>query len=858
MWLTHMDSEVSKFHPVCEKALLAALKKIGIESEYEVLHHEYIGSLEMDFVIQNIKTGRYLCIIEVKRTPADIHSARYQSQAMSYVMESSSNLEKPFYILTNLEYAFVFRYDSSRPRVVQQILEPGLIYIGDFSVFEEEEFTNELTNFFADLISDFLTNTYSYQLTLEQFERHMNNIKNNAPKWKSSLVVLLYEYIRGAFITVGRNELPHDVRKFQNNVERICREAATVNFKDIFSFSTGRYDKRVSIESEMLSSIYSFGKQSTSGDSVASVLHSIVSEDMKHYGEVQTDLELARIVAILAKIFSGNIREDDFICDPAAGSGNLITSAIDVFNISPRQIKANDSNEKLLELLSLRIGLNFAKVVSEDNSAEISARNIIDLPSEYFDDVRVVLMNPPFVAGINCVTRKKELFKRIHEIKRKKACTEIGQMNLEGAFLETVCALCNDNTVISCVFPKTHLVARGAEGVALRKFLLDEFGLVAIFSYPEEGLFEDVVKGTCVIVGKVRVFSDVIKVVSSNGKVADIDLHMFEKAIAKEFSSVKFTHLMPGLDGLVKSKDYFHSAAGEGWRHLCREFEDADFFVKLNIKTNRKLMLLRSIHKNILPRKRGPSANKGAGDLIQLSMDTELYKKYSKVPTLTSIKSPKNFNCVLIENGDTVCFNASKINDKQLNSIISDYLTIPPESRQQQKKTKSKSEILAILKSDSSKAVPAMSVLLPRLLRGKGKVFINTVEAIISTNFYTLNAKDIEDAMVLASWCSTIFYQLICEISSKPQEGGRKMEGEEYKETYMPIIEKLSKHEKDSLVSEISNIEFLELNNPKVRKIDEIWSTILFGAEAKNKVIEAKRLLEFLANTRNPNAISDD
>ena len=120
MWVSYSDSEVNRFHPICERALNYALRMIGKEKQYRVLHHQYTGPLEMDYVIQNIATGKYLCVVEVKRTPADVHSARYQFQAMSYVQMNAGQSEKPFYILTNLEYAFSFRYDASRPSVFQQ------------------------------------------------------------------------------------------------------------------------------------------------------------------------------------------------------------------------------------------------------------------------------------------------------------------------------------------------------------------------------------------------------------------------------------------------------------------------------------------------------------------------------------------------------------------------------------------------------------------------------------------------------------------------------------------------------------------------------------------------------------------
>ena len=857
MWISHMDSEVNRFHPVCEKALNAALTKLSKASEYRVLHHEYTGSLEMDFVIQNIKTKQYLCVVEVKRTPADVNSARYQYQAMSYVQMNVPISEKPFYILTNLEYAFSFRYDPTRPRVFQQMLEPGLLHVGDFQNLSQAEFEERLTNAFADMISDFISDNYAYLLTLDQFEKHMKNIVSNTEQWKSSLIVLLYEYIRGAFISIGRKDLSYDVRVFKNDIERICAEAANVNFKEIFDFKPDKLEKTASVANDVLTNIFSFGKQSISGDSIADLLHSIVSLGLEHDGVVPTDPELARTVAVLAKGVSGEIGAEDYICDPAAGSGNLISAAIEVFNVAPSQIKANDINEQLLELLSLRIGLNFAKIVNKQNTAEISAKNIADLPISYFENVAVIVMNPPFVAGINCVNRKREIFTKTSKLKHRKATTDIGQMNLEGAFLEIVCALCEPGTVVACVLPKTHLVARGNEAIALRKFLLSDFGIQTIFSYPEGGLFEDVVKGTCVVVGKVGATAKDVKVVNSIGLVADIDLHTFGNAIAKNLDTKDFVSIMPGVEGMSQTAEYLLSTTKDGWRQVCREFEDAIAFQRQYIVPNRKLIKLSDIPTSELVRRKGPAGNVAQSDLLIPGKDNPFLTKHPDVPTYRAVRWAK-IDELYISDGNAVCFDTNLIGDEDLLDIIDDFKQQPQKEKKQSAKEWAREDLLKLLKTTRRKTTPAYSVLIPRNLRARGKTHVIANDMVISTNFITISMNSHDDAMIVSSWISTIFYQLICEVNAKPQEGTRKMELRDIEETYFPMVTKLTHSERAELISDSANIEFVRLNKPKVRKIDVVWAKILFGSNADTRLLEAKRLLEFLANTRNPLSLSDD
>jgi hypothetical protein len=693
-------------------------------------------------------------------------------------------------------------------------------------------------------------------VTLEQFERHMKNIIDNTAKWKSSLVVLLYEYIRGAFLSIGRQDDLRDVRAFRDNVEKICEEAANVNFKEIFTFSP-QHEKSLRIDKEMLSNIFSFGKQNITGDSIAELLHSIVADGLDHDGVVPTDLELARVVAVLAKSVSGEIGGAEYICDPAAGSGNLLSAAVSVYNISPNQIKANDINERLLELLSLRIGLNFAKTVNAHNTAIISAKDIAKMPQEYFDDVKVIVMNPPFVAGINCVSRKKPLFARIREIKGENAATNVGQMNLEGAFLETVCSLCKAGTVIACVLPKTHLVARGVEAVAIRKFLLSEFGLQTIFTYPEEGLFEGVVKGTCVVVGKVGAAAEEIKVISSVSPIADIDLHEFYEAISNTGWGEEFTSIAAGIEGISQTREQFFSIAQDGWRIVCREYKEAQTFIDAHVKANGKLVQMSCVKKSQLKRVRGNAGNSGGSDLLQARRDKPFYQSHKRLPFIPSMRNAI-LDELLITDGDTACFDAAQIKDKDLSSIVNDYMKIPVREGQQQRKEKNHSEWVALLKKTANKGIPENSVLIPRAIRVRGRIYVTTKKTVVSTNFYVLYMPSMDEALTLASWFASVFYQLLCEANAKPQEGPRKMEAKDIETTYIPVLANLSAEQKDRIIAEAPNIEFLVLNRPERRETDIIWAEILFGNDSDKRLYEARRLLEFLANVRNPLALGDD
>ena len=382
----------------------------------------------MDFVIENITTHKYLVIEVTNSRRCKQHCVSLQ--AMSYVQSNVGITEKPYYILTNLERAILFRYDSARLRTYQQMLQPGLSVIGDFLSFTDENaLTDALSIYFKDTIDAILADRYSYFLTLDDFVAEIEPVRFDYRKWKSNLALMLYEYIRGSFDYVGRNDL-HDIRVFHGNIQQICNEGSRVDFAGIFNYCTTLFDPTVSVGNSLLTDLFNYGKQSVTGDSIADTLHQIVSAGHEHEGEVPTDLELAKIVAILAHSISGDLNTEGYICDPAAGSGNLISSAIPVYNLRSSQIIANDCNQQLLELLSLRLGLNYASSINTTVAPNITCEDISNLPPTYFENVKASC-KPAFFCRHQLRHTQTSILSSDKQNYRTQAITNNGQMPLE-------------------------------------------------------------------------------------------------------------------------------------------------------------------------------------------------------------------------------------------------------------------------------------------------------------------------------------------------------------------------------------------------------------------------------------------
>lgn len=850
MWINYSDSEVKKYHPICERALQSALDILNLKNEYEVKHHQTIGTLEMDFVIRNKVTGKYLCVIEVKRTPNDVRSIRYQYQAMSYVQMATPQLEKPFYIITNLEYSYLFRFESTKTRVFQQMLYPGMEYIGNFNSYKEKEFIEKLSKMFAVYIKQFIDNKYRYLNTLDQFVDYMTQIKDDLRKWKSSLVLASYEYIRGAFAAIEKKGLK-DIRMFANDIQNICEEISEFGFNEVFKYSKEEYYDKFMIDNDILINLYEFGKSNISADIICGVLYAIITENKQHEGNISTDVELARVLAVLSKYVYGKNRVEGKVFDPAAGIGNLISSAINILGLEPNQIIMNDKDKYLLEILSLKIALKYPGIISNLNSPMIMNKDIIDIEPSEFNDTNIIMINPPYIAGIKCGEEKESLARRIEQITLEKSKTNVGQAGLETVFIELTTSLAKEETVIACIIPKQYLVASGKEAVQFRKFLIENFGLEVIFNYPGSDLFNSVKKDTCIIVGRKGSSLQEVKVFSSLDKLSNFDLSRFNKAINDiKLDYDDFSALIPGIEGTKITKYKLLDTVNIGWRQLNSELSEAIDFVNGKIYNTEGVIKLEECEFKV---KRGQVGNNGASDLLYFNSNDKLYSKFKDK---INIFYPGLRNAILdsinIDLGDSKFFSLHSVDSvSDLDLILNEYIKIEKLNGKQTKKDKSIDDLKNILRKEEKHKSHKNSVLVPRNLRTTGKIYINNLDSYISTNFIVVQTSNIRNANIMASWMTTIFYQLICEVSAKDQEGTRKMELKDILRTYVPnsyIIDDIMYRKLEYL---IQDIEFVNLQNPKIREIDKYWADILFGDEAELILNKSKKFLKYLSNRRN-------
>lgn len=848
-WINYTDSEVNVFHPVCEEALNIAVSRIKEMDGYIVEHHKMVGTLEMDFAV-NDPNGKIFCVIEVKRTPSDVTSTRFQYQAMSYVQSSINGNANPYYILTNLEKALFFRYSDKRPEPYQQILEPGISLIGSFEE-EKEDFIEKLASYFAVCFNSIAQNQTRYDNTLRTFASCLTSYLQSLPEKRSFLSVSLHKYIYTVLSSKHKTNL-RDTLSYRRqkifNIKQLNDSLSKIDFKPIFARDINHYKSEIKLSTQLLSQI----EQVAQKDEYATLVSSVIYDIEKHYrnelGEIPTNPELARFLAILSKI--AHNREVNQICDPAAGSGNLIFEAAKEFNIKEgRQILANDICDAYSIPLALRLGLFFGNVLTLENSPTVLTEPMENLSKDFFRGVSVVVMNPPFISGVASKERKRALCAAIGHPQ-----LNISQMPYEGLFLELLVSLLPKEATIAIIFPTNHLLRKGEDAQALRKFLLKEFSLTAIVTYPMEGLFSNAKIDTCILIGKPSSGHEVIHIVNCNIPIADIDMTSARESFAAFFN--KSTASLPSeYTAINLPYEKLEGSISDGWHTLIPELNKAEKFVE---KCQARYKFFVKIKNSEFVRegrmKRGPLGNSGASDFLFVNKDSELYKKLKEKVRGVSFKpalhnSKVQSDSIILPRGDSLFACCPIKSRKALIDILTDCKTREKRKTKQSRKEKSAEQIADLMLGGINKKVNGSMLLLARAGRKRMRCFVTNSVNYLSTNVIYIMMNDTEEALIVASWISTLFYQVMCFLHGNNYGGMQKMEMKNCYETLLPDFSALDDVQRNSLVVSMKNAHHVELRNPEPQEIDYLWARYLFGDDDCNRfVAEATELLWHLSN----------
>ena len=249
---------------------------------------------------------------------------------------------------------------------------------------------------------------------------------------------------------------------------------------------------------------------------------------------------------------------------------------------------------------------------------------------------------------------------------------------------------------------------------------------------------------------------------------------------------------------------------------------------------------------------RGRVGNSGGSDLLYLTTKQGLLDECSSEVRKALKPGLRNsdYASYIVGKGDQQFFDIRGLKKDVVEDVISTYLTKYETKQKQAKKSKTLDEWYAILKKEARHFVPVNSVLVPRGTRRLASTYITTEPTYLSTNLVCIKTANYNEARVLSSWMSSIFYQLQLEIYCKNQGGMRKLEIENILKTYVPKVSLMSPNDIE-LILNTKVSDFYDLKKPEIREIDRAWAKVMIQNDDTETLLDnALRYLTILAKNR--------
>lgn len=851
-------SETAVFHPAFKYAVEQLLNNKGLSNAIEIQREFPTPTGPVDFALIDKSTNKVILPIEIKRTQSSVRGGG-RRQARDYWSNLGATRQTEFYCVSNLEVTELFRNDNARPSTSSQLVNLQHAQSGVLGYTDTHTFYNNLIRCIGEVLEIVLGNIqFQYALGLKEFQKNVEAAVENQSKWHQIFITTGFEYIRGA--ATNEKNLKHLTSSwksadfYKNNPNRLNDLGRKVDFEHIFCDPVPFvFDPNAFLPSILLES-YESGRLLGRGDDIADLVNLVLAP--KGIGIVETDAELAQLMAIISKVALGReLAPNERVLDPASGSGRLLTALPTTAfpSINPKQIWANEIEPKFAESLSLRLGLAFSSVINPSNAPKITISGIEKVEKHEFIDVKLVVMNPPFLSGVLSYEIKNEFTKRIKAVSNIDSKINEGQISLESLFLELVSNLTYDDSIITTIFPVQHLHRFSPEVIKLRKFLVTDFGLSHIVLYPSLGVFESVKKQTVILVGKKGNSNPDVSLVEVQKQISDVDFNQLYSGLASSDSNP--THGV--VVRSIKRKSLYESAEN-GWKEIIGagprilNFMEK-YFIGFKSLSN-------------LPRKqvrRGTVGNNGNTDLTVFNYDRPDYPSIVNIipkdwlrPVLnTTEKMPRVLNKYSAPEMSFMppesAYVEGDVDNNKLKEIVGSYLAIKKQFKgPQTKKQKTKDEVIKNIKSNQINFGPGW-VLIQRASRKKGE--ISTLEddgVLLSTNVPMINLPDVLDRKLLASWLLSVFGQLQLEYFSTPQEGMRKLEMIGIKKILYPDFSKISLSIRNELIESFKTDSAILFDSVTPRLSDKLWADILDYESSSLCKNEAISLLQEMIDER--------
>lgn len=850
------DDEVRVFHPLYQNVFSSLIvdNKVLLDN-YELIHHPKLPTGRIpDFILRNKSTKKSVLISELKRTKSDVFNYNFTQQVYGYAQDLKDNMEKNFYLLTNIELINLFKYDESRQNALNQLLKDSPIKVAEFNTSDLDSLQKKLRTALENILDNILSEqNIEWKVGLSQLSDYLRETYEDKSSWESVIYQPFIFYLFSFLVKQGLMSY-EDAANCINNPDKLNSYLnSKVKYMNLSDFPTS--EKSVN---DLNNASFNSGSEFEYGEDLAYIIQDIVmsKSSRETIGTMApTDSELCLLLNFLAKnITTEGLQEDEIIIDPSAGVGNILAETKKVFNnIKSNQIWANEIDFHFKEALFIRLFLNYYDPSNIDQPI-ITISDIKDLNKSQFENVKIVISNPPFGRRANehNVETIGVLSDNIESITGESVQLNFDNLGLECLHLEFIWSLLKDGSSYVTIFPTRYLISVSKGSEEFRKFLINKFGVNTIIQYPHNSIFADVQKTTLILCGVKNKKANSIKFVNIQKPFEEINYDEFEKVLNFNINDERVN--VKDVSSANLEKDI-----SSGWKkHFYKTTFD-------DILSDAKVKLV-SIDEDFKFLPRGNAGNKGGSDLIFPDIDNKRVKKYiDLIPrkykylgirhsrNIPLFINPANHSKLAIKLDE-------KLTGKNKNNLGKFFEIIDPKTSKkngvQYKKAKTIEQKFDILKS--SKLYSPNTLIIPRAVRKEAGVSMLEVNTILSTNFVPIVPKldDSEISLLTLSWLVSVFGQVQFEEVSNNEDGLRKIEINNVKKLLIPEYKKMDKNTKEKLIRilyENSNTlikDFSEPQTPQLNELDLAWATYLFGEDYDIKLDEITTLLEILVENR--------
>ena len=833
----YSDSENSCFHPVFHHVLDEILKRRNY-TDFRVEKQRQTPVGPVDLVLARKSTGRVVLPIEIKKTKSGVRGCG-RRQARDYQQNLATSSETAFYCVSNLELTELFKNEPQRKTTLSQQIKLTAPQNATLGSGHDDKIIPMLRKVIEEILDIVIEKKqYAFVAGLSGLETKLKEVETDKTAWHRSLLPFCFEYIRGVPDLTNKTKGWKPAMAYKSNPKRLIDLGRAINFEKIFSAPES--DGRDFVGTTLVDA-FAAGKSFSDGDDVSSMIEDILFKPQE--GIVETDADLANLLAVLARNSAGELSANDVVVDPGAGSGKLLSALIKFAypEINPLNVLGIEKEQNFREALSLRLGLQFGKSVSKSHSPNILISPVEAVPRSAFDNVKVAVVNPPFVSAVNASEAKKPFEERICDLTGRPSILGPGQIGLEALFIELLYHLLPNGATIAFIYPYQVISRLSPEYARVRRFMLERLGLTQIVTYPMDRVFEKVVKRTAIFVAEKGMRRKSIQHIDIQIPVADLDLTALN---ARLNGDNKDCYGVTVSD--IPSAELIDSAKS-GWKRRIGIGKLVDEF--LSQCATKKTTL-----EQYVPRMyRGVMGNSGnTGLTVQR-------------PGANPFHIPKSWIVGAVNNARDLPKFISRANapdqsfippasayedgaDANLDLIrsVREYLISSGRNGSTKRQKTAKPNVASVLKGlrANQRKSAKNAILLPRACREEAKLgIVGEDEVLVSTNLMVLPVADVENRDLLASWLQSVFGQLQLEMFSSAQEGMRKLEMNGMKQVYVPDLMSIPKDVKSRLVALLKTEDFLRLDDVQARESDKLWATVVIPNDARLALSKGVALL---------------